>query len=198
MAVAGETAPAQKVVRMDDGHFYSLHTENRPSSVLTGYEDAATLLWSGVSVWIRSDERGLLEEKLGRRVWPIQLGRLGAMSHKVFEWEYEPNGLEVGLRVMYLGKDENGNDKFMTSTWINPGGLKDIASYEEYLDPDGELPNEVGLRRIGLEQIYQQLDYWANMVAEALEFGDEGWQETLEIDTEKMLMRKGDADDAGN
>lgn len=72
MAVAGSTAPAQHIARVD-GRYYVIHAENRPTDVLQSVELAKTALLSGQSVWIRADDRVKLAAELRTDIRSIRL-----------------------------------------------------------------------------------------------------------------------------
>lgn len=63
MAVAGTSAPALKVARVN-GHYYIVHSEGRPVEILADVDTAATLLLSGASVWIKAADRASLAAAL--------------------------------------------------------------------------------------------------------------------------------------
>ena len=73
MAVAGNTAPALRIVRRGSD-YYSTHSENRPLRILAPDVDIAeTQLLSTGSVWIPSSMRAALAEKVGK-ILPANLG----------------------------------------------------------------------------------------------------------------------------
>lgn len=74
MAVAGNTAPALLVARID-GRYWIQHRENRPTSILANVEAAVTHLRSGVNVWIAASDREALEREMGVPIRSIQVHR---------------------------------------------------------------------------------------------------------------------------
>ena len=71
MAVAGGTAPALMVARID-GRYWIMHRENRPTDILADVEAAATYLLSGVTAWIAATDRAALEQAMNTPIRAIQ------------------------------------------------------------------------------------------------------------------------------